>query len=406
MSERSQHNLICVAGKNNIAVAVLEYLVKNRRDRYELGIICNQNESGKNTWQKSLRFYARQNGISEYRLEEIYTIRNLIFISLEFDSIVRPERFADARLYNIHFSLLPQYKGMYTSAVPILNGEEYVGVTFHKIDRGIDTGDIIAQKRFELKDSYTSRDLYAQYISNGTKLVLEHIEAVIENRVYAVPQPQSKSSYYSKFYIDYTDLKIDLRQTADMIKRQIRAFSFREYQLPVVYGHQIIAAEITDTKSTKKPGTVLTEQEHGMVVSTIDYNILLHFDRFEELLDACQCGDLSKVKDICVVDAHINAANGKGWTPLIVATYNNHLDIVRYLLVNGADPHARSNNGTNLLMYAKDAYLNSGSIELFRLFYNMGIDVKEQDYAGKDLAFYLQKDGLNVEDLINEAVAK
>ena len=401
MSEKLQKKFICVAGKNNIAVAVLEYLIKNCRDRYELGIVCNKNESGQNTWQKSLRFYARKNGISEYKLEEIYEIQNLIFISLEFDSIIRPERFTDARLYNIHFSLLPQYKGMYTSAIPILNDEEYVGVTFHKIDRGIDTGDIIAQKKFELKEIYTSRDLYAQYISNGTQLVLEHIEAVIENHVYAVPQSRSNSSYYSKAYIDYTDLKIDLRQTADMIKRQIRAFSFREYQLPVVYGHPIIAAEITDTKSVKKPGTVLVEEEHGMVVAAIDYNVVLYFDRFQELLEACRDGDLAKVKDICVVGAHINAANEKGWTPLIVATYNNHLEIVRYLLVNGADLHARSNNGTNLLMYAKDAYLNSGSIDLFRLFYEMGIDVREQDYAGNDLAFYLGKVGLTVEDLIN-----
>lgn len=406
MSEKLLQKFICIGGKNSIAVDVLEYLIKNCNGRYELGVVCDQNESGKNTWQKSLRFYAQKKGISEYTLDEIYEIHNLIFISAEFDSIVRPERFVDARLYNIHFSLLPQYKGMYTSVIPILNGEEYVGVTFHEMDRGIDTGDIIAQKRFKLNDICTSRDLYARYISEGTQLVLENIEAVIENRVFAVPQSQSNSSYYSKAYIDYTDLKIDLRQTANMIKRQIRAFNFREYQLPVVYNHPIIAAEIMDIKSTRKPGTVLVEEEHGMVLTTIDYNIALYFDRFEELLDACQCGDLAKVKDICVVDAHINAANGKGWTPLIVATYNNHLDIVKYLLVNGADLHARSNNGTNLLMYAKDAYLNSGSIELFRLFYNMGIDVKEQDYAGKDLAFYLQKDGLNVEDLINEAVAK
>lgn len=72
---------------------------------------------------------------------------DLIFISLEFDKIVNPDLFKDARLYNIHFSLLPSYKGMYTSAIPILNGEEMVGVTFHEIDKGIDTGNIIAQKK-------------------------------------------------------------------------------------------------------------------------------------------------------------------------------------------------------------------------------------------------------------------
>lgn len=391
---------VCVAGKNNIGVDVLEYLIEHCNGRYELGVVCNNNETGVNTWQKSMRFFANKYGVKEYKLQEVYDIKNMIFISLEFDQIVKPELFTDAKLFNIHFSLLPAYKGMYTSAIPILNGEKYVGVTFHRIDRGIDTGDIIRQKKFEVKDTYTCRDLYLQYIKHGTRLVLECIEDVLAGKEYAEPQSCQGSTYYSKKYIDYSNIIIDLRQTAGNIVRQIRAFNFREYQLPKVYDRRIIAAHATNIKSNQKPGTILAENEQAMLLATIDYNVILYFDRFDELMKACKNGEYEQVKEICTVPEHINAANEHGWTPLIVATYNNQVDIVNFLIMNGADVHATNNNGTNLLMYAKEAYINYGNKELFQLFLKLGLDVENRDYAGKSLQDYLHIAGRNVKELL------
>lgn len=391
---------VCVAGKNNIAVDVLEYLKENCRGRYGLGVICNKTETGKNGFQKSLRFWANKFGITEYTLEDVYEKKELVFISLEFDRLVKPELFTEARLYNIHFSLLPRYKGMYTSAIPILNGEKYVGVTLHKIDCGIDTGDIIAQQQFPVQDYYTCRDLYIKYIEQGTKLMLQNIESLISGCVYAEEQKCEDSTYYSKKYRDYSNIKIDLRQTATGIDRQIRAYSFREYQLPIVYGEKIISTHITKTKSFAKPGTILAQTNMGMLIATIDYNIILYIDRFEELLQACRVGDIQRVKEICEVDSHVNVADIHGWTPLIVATYNNHKDIVKYLLLRGADIFVKNNNGTNLLMYAKEAYLKSGDNELFKLFESLGLSVQECDYMGRDLTYYLALQGRTVAEIM------
>ena len=126
---------VCVAGKNDISVEILEYLVERQEDRYEIGVVCNKNETGKDSWQKSLRYHAKKMGIREYALQEIYNMQQVLFLSLEFDQIIRPQKFADARLYNIHFSLLPHYRGMYTAVLPILYGETRSGVTLHRIDR-------------------------------------------------------------------------------------------------------------------------------------------------------------------------------------------------------------------------------------------------------------------------------
>lgn len=386
---------ICVAGKNNIAVSVMEYLYNNNENRFELGILCNRNEKGINTWQRSLRKFANDRNIKEYTLEELYEFEDLIFLSMEYDRIVKPNLFKTDKLYNIHFSLLPQYKGMYTSAIPILNGEEYVGVTFHKIDSGIDTGDIIAQKKIYLSKEDTCRDLYLKYIKAGTETVIENIENVINGKVIGRKQSPEKSTYFSKDYIDYSNIRINLNNTAEMIKRQIRAFSFREYQLPCVLEHPIIDIFISNTKSTEKAGTIIYKTDYSMMLSTIDYNIILFFDRFKELLDACKKGDLENVKSICTVKKHINAANDNGWTPLIVATYNNQIEIVKYLISEGANINIKNNNGTNLLMYAKDTYVNTGDDTLFRLFYKMGLSAYEYDYNQKNLLDYIKENEMD-----------
>ena len=172
---------VCIAGKNDIAVDVLRYLTENHPE-LELGVVCNKTDLGVNGWQGSLRWYAGRWQVPEYTLEQVYGRRDMVLLSLEFDRLLRPERFVSRRLFNIHFSLLPAYKGMYTSALPILYGEREVGVTLHRIDAGIDTGEIIAQRSFPVEEK-TSRELYLGYIRAGTELVLAHIEDILAGRI-------------------------------------------------------------------------------------------------------------------------------------------------------------------------------------------------------------------------------
>lgn len=274
-----ENMFVCVAGKNDIAVNVLKHLMEHNKGHYELGIVCNKNEQGCDSWQKSLRKYAEQQGIMEYTLDEVYGKLNQIFLSMEFDRIVRIERFLDARLFNIHFSLLPKYRGMYTSALPLLHGEKQVGVTLHYIDNGIDTGDIIAQKVISVEYEDTSRDIYLKYIKEGTQLVIANLEDILSGREKSTPQAKEGATYYSKDAIDYANLHIDLKRTADEIRNQIRAFCFPEYQLPKVYGREIVKARITDQRSICKPGTVVKETEEMMQIASIDYDVELYYER-------------------------------------------------------------------------------------------------------------------------------
>ncbi len=268
---------VCVAGKNNIACDVMDYLIKNYKCDYCFAACCNRTETGADGWQRSYRAYIRRCRIVEKELEDLYETGNLIFISTEFDKLIKPKRFKDAALYNIHFSLLPAYRGMYTSVLPILCGEERAGVTLHEIDAGIDTGRIIAQTEFDLTENMTSRDLYLRCMDEGKALVIKNMEALLSGSYESYEQPVKGASYFSAKAVDFSNIIIDLNRTAYQIQNQLRAFSFREYQLPRISNREVAAWEITDCRSDKKAGTILWEGDHKARVSTADYDMMIHF---------------------------------------------------------------------------------------------------------------------------------
>lgn len=267
---------ICIAGKNNIAIDVCKYVVEHYPQAQVYALI-NRNEPGEDNWQRSyLKYIQGESRVSLATIEQMYEIEDLLFMSVEYDRIIRPHLFKTKRLYNIHFSLLPAYKGVYPSVWPILNGEEYAGATLHKMDQGIDTGDIIAQKRFKLSPRETSFSLYSRLIEEGAKLVIKHIDKLVTGHFKSCPQVAVSSTYYSKKSIDYSHLSIDMNVTAAQLDRQIRAFYFPAYQVANVYGYPIVGTRILRIRSIVKPGSIIKETPKWLKIATIDYDIILY----------------------------------------------------------------------------------------------------------------------------------
>jgi methionyl-tRNA formyltransferase len=186
--------MIVVAGKNNIAVRAADYLIRNNFD--DIAVVCNQTDNGVDGWQRSLHNFARKNNVRVIDLHQAYQISD-VFISLEFVKIVKPKLFKNASLFNIHFSDLPKYKGIYTSFHPILNEEESSGVTLHEMDSGIDTGDIVNQIIFPIQSTYRARDLYREYLENSYRLFVKNIKPILQENITKKPQDWRSSSYYS-----------------------------------------------------------------------------------------------------------------------------------------------------------------------------------------------------------------
>lgn len=388
---------ICIAGKNNIAVNICEYIL----DHYEnvtLYAISNATDDGVNNWQRSFRKFADEHShIQLTTLEKMYEIDNLIFLSTEFDKIIKPKLFRTKRLYNIHFSKLPAYKGMYTAALPILHGQKQSGVTLHCIDEGIDTGDIIAQKVYNLAEDETAESIYCKNIEYGTSLIINNLDSLINGNYTSTPQPISGSTYFSKHSIDYQHLIVELNGTANQLDSQIRAFHFRPYQLPIVYGYPIVYTHILDSRSSEKCGTVIENTDSYIRLATIDYDMILYKDRLSDLMDACRKNNLDLLKNIENLSYYVNAhEKNNGWTLLMVAAYNNAYEVVEYLLEKNANVNAFNHNGTTPLMYAKDVAIVYDDYRILDLLLVSGADVYLKDYSGRDVFSYVKKQSMKV----------
>ena len=377
---------VCIAGKNNIAVECLYYVLKfvNKKDIF---IILNRTDTSKNTWQKSLGFYAAKEGIEVTSLDKIQNIEDLLFLSLEFDRIINPELFTSKNLYNIHFSLLPEYKGMYTSLLPILHGRSFSGVTLHKIDKGIDTGEIVAQTRIQIS-SLTAEKLYDLYLKEGTSLVCKNFHSLLEKNVVVRKQSPLKSSYYSKTSINFEDQEINPFQTAFQIQQFVKAFNFRVYQLPKFHGTEIYSTHILEESSQLKPGSIIEDNEERIIISTIDYNIILFKDYYNRLLKSCEINDLETAEKVLKFIPDINTRDRNGWNPLIIAAYSGSTEVVDLLLKNGADPNGANLNGTTVLMYAKDSFLKTRDFSILEMLLNVGADISAKDIYDKTVFDY------------------
>ncbi len=238
--------MLCIAGKNNIAVNALKFLIEDLKiDKNQICVIPNNNDTGVDSWQKSFKRYALENNISLIKLEDSYNCD--IFISLEFDKIIKPSLFQSTRLYNMHFSALPAYRGMYTSCLPLLHGMKQTGVTLHYIDEGIDTGDIIAQDLFLIDINDNARSLYDKYLYHGLMLFKKTFLYLFSlKKILAKKQRCLGASYFNKKSIDYRNITIDIKKSSYEIYNQLRAYIFPEYQLPTINNKQIISVTLLD----------------------------------------------------------------------------------------------------------------------------------------------------------------
>ena len=94
--------------------------------------------------------------------------------------------------FNVHAALLPQYRGAAPINWAVINGETQTGVTTFFLDHDIDTGRIIMQKPFEIKDDYNVENVYDGLMGLGAEIALETIDRILEGdgKVESLPQEE------------------------------------------------------------------------------------------------------------------------------------------------------------------------------------------------------------------------
>lgn len=266
--------VVMLCGKGQIAVEALRFTL-SYISTYRLAcsiVACpNSDDKGYSTWYPSLISHARSLGVPVIASPYEYSSEpNLLLISLEYNKIIKVEKFASKRLYNIHFSKLPKYRGVYTSIWPILNGELESGVTLHTLRPGIDDGNIVGQITFPISSSTTARQLYQLYLDYAFLLYKQYLADLFAKPLDGFPQDDGQATYYNRASIDFSrDSIISMKLTGEEIVRKVRAFYFPEYQVASFEGRGVRQAWIVGS-SDAAPGTQLAETPISKVYVAAD----------------------------------------------------------------------------------------------------------------------------------------
>lgn len=122
---------------------------------------------------------------------------------------------------NVHASLLPRYRGPSPVAQAILDGASETGVTIMRMDEGMDTGPILAQRAVPILADDTTGSLMAKLAEEGARLLIETLPAWMAGAL--IPQPQDASQATYTRLLRKEDGLIDWSQPAELIGRRVRA---------------------------------------------------------------------------------------------------------------------------------------------------------------------------------------
>ena len=237
---------LCVAATPKVAIPTLDYLLLSN---HELISVITQPDRPSGRGQKSreteVSQWAAQNNVTchkpqgeQERLAALIDADLLLTIGY---GVILPTSVISLPTHgsiNLHFSLLPRWRGAAPVQRAIEAGDSVSGVTVFALDEGMDTGPIYLEKRFALDADITSDELFNELADLGAEAVAQTL-TLIEQGVR--PHAQSSEGATRAMKISKGDAQIDWNQSAEVISQKIRAFTsnpgawtnFRESTLKV-----------------------------------------------------------------------------------------------------------------------------------------------------------------------------
>ncbi len=134
-------------------------------------------------------------------------------------------QFPEYGTFNLHASLLPQYRGAAPINWAIIHGEEKTGVTTFFIDEKIDTGLILLQKEVKISKEDNAGSLHDKLMETGANLIIETLELIAEEKeVKTIPQSNAEN-LKTAYKLDKNNTKIDWSKPGEKIQNLIRGLS-------------------------------------------------------------------------------------------------------------------------------------------------------------------------------------
>jgi methionyl-tRNA formyltransferase len=223
---------ILFLGTPDSAVPILEKLITTQHQ--VVGVItqpARKSGRGLDLKDSAVAEFAKQNSLNVFSPEKIdksYFDQNLkpldadMAIVVAFGQILSKEVLNELKFgwINIHYSLLPKFRGAAPVQRAILIGEKETGISFFAIEEGLDTGSIIKSYPYQLSDSATT-DSVLQELNVMATQKIEEIITGIQNGSFEPVKQSGEVSTAPK--LNEMDLRIDWNELSSEINRKVRA---------------------------------------------------------------------------------------------------------------------------------------------------------------------------------------
>jgi len=173
---------------------------------------------------------------------------------------------------NIHASLLPRWRGAAPIQRAIEAGDAETGVTIMQMDEGLDTGDMLLERRVPIGDTDSAAQLHDALAAAGGEAIVQSLQLLQAGSLQPQAQPADGVTYAAK--LDKAEAALDCTQAAALLARRVRAFNpvpGATVRLPGLEAPvKVWRAEALDTVVTHAPGTLLQATEAGIDIATGD----------------------------------------------------------------------------------------------------------------------------------------
>ena len=169
---------------------------------------------------------------------------------------------------NVHYSLLPKYRGAAPAAWTIINGEEKGGVTTMRLEQKMDAGPTYLQEEIAVAPDETTASLQDKLTPVGARLLLETIRRLKDGTLAPRTQDEAKATFAPM--IKKEDGLIDWSRSAAEIERRVRGFT----PWPSAYTHlrgkliKVHRAKVIATTERGNPGEIIRADGNGFWVAT------------------------------------------------------------------------------------------------------------------------------------------
>lgn len=174
-------------------------------------------------------------------------------VVVAFGRILRPEVLEQPRhgMVNVHFSLLPRWRGAAPVARALMAGDTMTGVTIMKLDEGLDTGPIISAQAIDIPSEDDAGMLTDRLATVGARLLARELPRYLSGELEPVTQTDEDATYAAK--IEKSDRPIDVQAGAESIVAQVRGLSPSPAATLEIdsQAHKVLAAQVSEHEVEK-----------------------------------------------------------------------------------------------------------------------------------------------------------